>query len=50
VIDLRILRDDPDRVRAAQAKRGAPPELVDRLLDADRRRRASIADYERLRA
>jgi seryl-tRNA synthetase len=50
VIDLRMLRDDPDRARAAQAKRGAPPELVDRLLDADRRRRASIADYERLRA
>jgi seryl-tRNA synthetase len=50
VIDLRILRDDPDRVRAAQVKRGAPPELVDQLLDADERRRASIADYERLRA
>jgi seryl-tRNA synthetase len=50
VIDLRILRDDPDRVRAAQTKRGAPPALVDRLLDADRRRRGSIADYERLRS
>jgi len=50
VIDLRILRDHPDRVRAAQSKRGAPPELVDRLLDADRRRRSSIADYERMRA
>jgi seryl-tRNA synthetase len=50
VIDLRILRDDPDRVRAAQTKRGAAPELVDRLLDADRRRRSSIVDYERQRA
>jgi seryl-tRNA synthetase len=50
VIDLRILRDDPERVRAAQTKRGASPELVDRLLDADRRRRTSITDYERLRA
>ncbi len=50
MIDLRILRDDPDRVRAAQTKRGAPPELVDRLLDADRRRRSAIADYERMRA
>jgi seryl-tRNA synthetase len=50
VIDLRILRDDPDRVRAAQAKRGASPELVDRLLEADGRRRATIVDYERLRS
>jgi seryl-tRNA synthetase len=50
VIDLRTLRDDPDRVRAAQTKRGAPPELVDQVLRADERRRASISDYERLRA
>jgi seryl-tRNA synthetase len=50
VIDLRILRDDPDRVRAAQTKRGASPALVDRLLAADERRRASITEYERLRA
>jgi seryl-tRNA synthetase len=49
-MDLRILRDDPDRVRAGQAKRGASPELVDRLLEADERRRAAIADFERLRA
>jgi seryl-tRNA synthetase len=50
VIDLRMLRDDPDRVRAAQAKRGASADLVDRLLEADGRRRASISEYERLRA
>jgi seryl-tRNA synthetase len=50
VIDLRILRDDPERVRTAQSKRGAPPELVDQLLDADERRRSAIADFERLRA
>jgi seryl-tRNA synthetase len=50
VIDLRILRGDPERVRAAQTKRGASPELVDRLLDADERRRASITEFERLRA
>ncbi|HWL99929.1 MAG TPA: serine--tRNA ligase [Nocardioidaceae bacterium] len=50
MIDLRTLRDDPDRVRASQTKRGAPPELVDQVLRADERRRASISDYERLRA
>ncbi len=50
VIDLRILRDDPDRVRAAQAKRGASPDLVDAALAADQRRRSAIADFERLRA
>ena len=50
VIDPRVLRDDPDRVRAGQAKRGLPDDVVDRALAADERRRTSIADFERLRA
>ncbi|MCW2756347.1 MAG: seryl-tRNA synthetase, partial [Nocardioidaceae bacterium] len=45
-----MLRDEPDRVRAAQAKRGLSSDVVDRALSADEERRASIADYERLRA
>jgi seryl-tRNA synthetase len=50
MIDPRILRDDPDRVRAAQAKRGLSAEVVDRALSADRARRTSIAAYEAQRA
>ncbi|MDX6358749.1 MAG: seryl-tRNA synthetase [Nocardioidaceae bacterium] len=49
VIDPRVLRDDPDRVRAAQAKRGLSGDVVDVALAADEERRASIADFERLR-
>jgi seryl-tRNA synthetase len=45
-----VLRDEPDRVRAAQAKRGLPADVVDTALAADEERRASIADFERLRA
>ncbi|CAN5553249.1 serine--tRNA ligase [soil metagenome] len=50
MIDPRLLRDDPDRVRAAQTKRGLSPAIVDDALAADERRRSSIADYEALRA
>jgi len=50
VIDPRLLRDEPDRLRAGQAKRGLPEDVVDRALAADERRRSSIADFERLRA
>jgi len=50
VIDARILRDDPDRVRAAQAKRGLSDEVVDRALSADAARRAAIATFEAKRA
>jgi seryl-tRNA synthetase len=50
MIDPRILRDQPDRVRAAQAKRGLPDAVVDEALAADVRRREAIADFEGKRA
>src|SRR5262245_58476782 len=50
VIDLRTLRGDPDAVRDAQKRRGESVELVDRVLAADEKRRASIVEYEQLRA
>ncbi|MCW2814828.1 MAG: serS [Nocardioides sp.] len=50
MIDARVLRDDPDRVRAAQAKRGLSGEVVDQALSADTARRAAIAAFEAKRA
>jgi seryl-tRNA synthetase len=50
MIDPRILREDPDRVRAAQAKRGLSDEVVDRALSADTERRRAIGEYEAKRA
>jgi seryl-tRNA synthetase len=50
MIDPRVLRDDPDRVRAAQAKRGLSTDVVDRALSADRARRDAIGSFESLRA
>ncbi len=50
MIDPRLIREEPDRVRAAQAKRGLSDEVVDRAISADETRRAAIAEYERLRA
>jgi seryl-tRNA synthetase len=50
VIDLRLLRDDPDTVRASQRLRGESDAAVDELLRADERRRATLTGYESLRA
>ncbi len=50
MIDVRELREDPERAREAQRRRGAPVELVDDILSADESRRTSIAAFERLRA
>jgi seryl-tRNA synthetase len=49
VIDLKLLRDDPDRVRASQHARGDDPALVDALLAADEARRAAVTAADRLR-
>jgi seryl-tRNA synthetase len=50
VIDARLLRDDPDAVRAAQQRRGLPTDVVDELVAADEQRRSSIATFEAVRA
>jgi seryl-tRNA synthetase len=50
VIDPQLLRDDPEAVRRSQESRGASVDLVDRALAADSARRASIGDFESLRA
>ena len=50
MIDPRLLRDDPDRVRAAQAKRRLSDDVVDTALAADSARRQAIADFESRRA
>lgn len=50
VIDLRALRDDPDRLRASQQARGEDDSVADRLLDLDSRRRSALTRFESLRA
>ncbi len=50
MIDLRELRDNPERARDAQRRRGASPGLVDEILAVDESRRATIASFERLRS
>jgi seryl-tRNA synthetase len=51
VLDLRLIRRDPDAVRAALARRGdVEPAAVDRVLELDRRRREILPELEALRA
>src|SRR6478609_7008517 len=50
VIDIKLVRDEPDRVRASQQARGEDPGIVDAILAADERRRSSLGEFEALRA
>ena len=49
MIDLKVLRDDPGRVRASQRARGEDESIVDRLVSADETRRSSEVSYGALR-
>ncbi|MBN8205128.1 serine--tRNA ligase [Microbacterium esteraromaticum] len=50
MIDLALLRDEPELVRRSQIARGNAPETVDAALEADRSRRSALSAFEELRA
>jgi seryl-tRNA synthetase len=51
MLDLKLVREDPERVRAALAKRGpGVADQVDRLLEADTARRRLVTEVDALRA
>jgi seryl-tRNA synthetase len=51
VLDLKLIRDNPDMVREALARRGPGfADAVDRLLELDAERRSAITELDSLRA
>ncbi|MFD5224440.1 serine--tRNA ligase [Microbacterium sp. NPDC058342] len=50
MIDLALLRDEPELVRRSQIARGNAPETVDAAIEADRSRRDALSLFESLRA
>lgn len=50
MIDLALLRNEPELVRQSQAARGNSASTVDAAIEADRSRRAALAAFEELRA
>ncbi len=50
MIDLKVLRDNPDAVKYSQKVRGEDPAIVDQLLIADSASRVAITEFETLRA
>mgnify|MGYP003586807770 CR=1 FL=1 len=50
VIDLKLLRAEPELFRASQRARGEDPALVDEVLAADHAHRAVLNEFETMRA
>jgi seryl-tRNA synthetase len=50
VIDLNLLRENPDAIKASQRARGRDEKLVDQAVELDTKRRKALADFESLRA
>ena len=50
MIDLTLLRENPEVIRASQRSRGADESLVDQAIELDRSRRELLQKFEALRA
>ncbi|MFM1779049.1 MAG: serine--tRNA ligase, partial [Actinomycetota bacterium] len=50
MIDLSLLRENPEAIRESQRSRGADVALVDLAIELDLKKRAALAEFEKLRA
>ncbi|GAA2166295.1 serine--tRNA ligase [Pedococcus bigeumensis] len=50
MIDIKLLREDPERVRASQRARGEDEGIVDAILAAEQTHRSCLTEFEQLRA
>jgi seryl-tRNA synthetase len=50
MIDIKLIRENPELIRSSQRGRGEDESIVDRLLELDTKRRDAIAAFEALRA
>src|ERR1700689_1586871 len=50
MLDIKLIRERPDFVKGELAKRGIDPAEVDRLLEADLKRRKLQGEVDQLRA
>jgi len=50
VIDLKVIRENPEAARTSQKVRGEDPALIDQLIAADDARRTALSAFETLRA
>jgi seryl-tRNA synthetase len=50
VIDLNLLRENPEAIKASQRARGREEAIVDQAAEADNKRRKALVGYETLRA
>lgn len=50
MIDIHLIRDDPEGMKASLARRGVNPSQVDRIVEIDAAHRSALAKRESLRA
>lgn len=50
MLDIRLFREEPDRIREALSRRGEDPSMVDAVRELDAERRGGLTELEALRA
>ena len=50
MIDIKLIRENPELVKSSQRGRGEDEAIVDRLLELDAKRREAVSAFETVRA
>jgi len=50
MLDINLIRKQPEKIKEGIQKKGADPRLVDRVLDLDKKRRELLQQVEKIRA
>ena len=50
MLDIKLIRDNPEAVKAGLSRRGADVSVIDKITETDKKRRAIIQDVEALKA
>ena len=50
MLDIKLIREEPEKVREALTNRNEDPEVVDRVLEKDEKRRSILVEKEQLQA
>ncbi|MAG59827.1 serine--tRNA ligase [Candidatus Woesebacteria bacterium] len=49
MLDIQLIRDNPDKVKDGVQKKGYDPKVVDRVLELDKKRRGLLQEVEKVR-
>ena len=50
MLDIKLIREQPDKIKQGIEKKGADPVLIDKVLELDKQKRSLLQEIETIRA